>query len=93
LSVEAGTATAPPAFTLSVVVGCPEGRIDLRGFLGLSSDVPKGFTDIRVRDIRINFRSQSDVDNLERLERLMHSSPVFDTNIQDANVNIQVESK
>jgi uncharacterized OsmC-like protein len=65
-----------------------EGDIDLRGFLGLSSDVPKGFT-----DIRINFRVQSDVDNLERLKRLTQYSPVFSTITQGANVDIRVESK
>jgi uncharacterized OsmC-like protein len=65
-----------------------EGDIDLRGFLGLSSDVAKGFTDIRV-----NFKVQSDVDNLERLKALTQYSPVFNTITQGANVDIRVESK
>ena len=43
-----------------------EGDIDLRGFLGLSNDVPKGFT-----DIRLNFKVKADVDNMERLKRLI----------------------
>ena len=63
-----------------------EGDIDLRGFLGLSSVVPKGFT-----DIRINFKVKADVDNMERLKRLTTYSPVFNTITQGANVDIQVE--
>jgi uncharacterized OsmC-like protein len=65
-----------------------EGDIDLRGFLGLSNDVPKGFT-----DIRINFKVKSDVNNLARLKRLTEYSPVFNTITQGANVDIQVQSK
>jgi uncharacterized OsmC-like protein len=65
-----------------------EGDIDLRGFLGLSDDVPKGFT-----DIRINFKVKADVDNMERLKRLTAYSPVFNTITQGANVDIQVEPK
>lgn len=65
-----------------------EGDLDLRGFLGLSSDVPKGFTDIRV-----NFRVKTDVKNLERLKGLAAFSPVFNTITQGANVDIQVSAK
>ena len=65
-----------------------EGDIDLRGFLGLSRDVPKGFTDIRV-----NFKVKADVDNMERLKRLTAYSPVFNTITQGANVTIKVERK
>ena len=65
-----------------------EGDIDLRGFLGLAEDVPKGFTDIRIR-----FRVKADVDNMERLKRLTAYSPVFNTITQGANVDIQVEPK
>jgi uncharacterized OsmC-like protein len=65
-----------------------EGDIDLRGFLGLADDVPKGFT-----DIRINFRVKADVDNMERLKRLTAYSPVFNTITRGANVEIQVVAK
>jgi uncharacterized OsmC-like protein len=65
-----------------------EGDIDLRGFLGLSNDVPKGFTDIRIK-----FRVRADVDNMARLKRLTTYSPVFNTITQGANVDIQVEAK
>jgi uncharacterized OsmC-like protein len=65
-----------------------EGDIDLRGFLGLANDVPKGFTEIRVR-----FKVRADVDNMERLKRLTTYSPVFNTITQGANVDVQVEPK
>jgi uncharacterized OsmC-like protein len=64
-----------------------EGDIDLRGFLGLSNEVPKGFTEIRVR-----FKVKADVDNMERLKRLTAYSPVLNTITQGAKVNIQVEA-
>jgi uncharacterized OsmC-like protein len=65
-----------------------EGDIDLRGFLGLANDVPKGYTDIRVK-----FKVKADIDNMERLKRLTAFSPVFNTITQGANVDIQVEAK
>ena len=65
-----------------------EGDLDLRGFLGLSNDVSKGFTEIRVK-----FKVKADVDNMERLKRLTAYSPVFNTITQGANVDIQVEPK
>lgn len=65
-----------------------EGDIDLRGFLGLANDVPKGFTDIRVK-----FKVKADVDNMERLKRLTAYSPVLNTITQGAKVDIQVEEK
>ncbi|MEN8129075.1 MAG: OsmC family protein [Pseudomonadota bacterium] len=65
-----------------------EGDIDLRGFLGLSNDVPKGYTEIRVK-----FKVKADVDNMERLKRLTAYSPVFNTITQGAKVDIQVEAK
>lgn len=65
-----------------------EGDIDLRGFLGLSSVVPKGFTEIRVK-----FRARADVENMERLQRLAAYSPVLNTITQGAKVDIQVEAK
>lgn len=63
-----------------------EGDIDLRGFLGLSNDVPRGFTDIRVR-----FKVKADVENMERLKRLTEFSPVYNTITHGAKVDIQVE--
>jgi len=65
-----------------------EGDIDLRGFLGISKDVPKGYTDIRVK-----FKVKADTDNMERLKNLAEYSPTFNTLINGANVDIQVEPK
>jgi uncharacterized OsmC-like protein len=65
-----------------------EGDIDLRGFLGLSEDTPKGYTDIRLK-----FKVKADVDNLARLKRLTEYSPVFNTLTHGVKVDIQVEPK
>lgn len=65
-----------------------EGDIDLRGYLGLSNEIPKGYTNIRV-----NFRVKSDVDNMERLQRLALYSPVYHTLVEGVNVDVQVEPK
>ncbi len=65
-----------------------EGDIDLRGFLGLSRDVPKGFTDIRVK-----LRVKADVDNMEQLRGLTAYSPVLNTITRGAHVDIRVDAK
>ena len=65
-----------------------EGDIDLRGFLGLSDEVPKGYTDIRVK-----FKVKADSKDLARLEELIEYSPVFNTLTHGVPVSIQVESK
>jgi uncharacterized OsmC-like protein len=65
-----------------------EGDIDLRGFLGLADDVPKGFTAIRV-----NFKVVTDIRNLERLRRLALFSPVFNTLTQGTHVTVCVDAK
>jgi len=65
-----------------------EGDIDLQGFLGLAKDVPKGYTDIRVK-----FKVKADTDNIERLKDLAQYSPVFNTLINGVNVDIQIEPK
>jgi uncharacterized OsmC-like protein len=65
-----------------------EGDIDLRGFLGLADDVPKGYTHIRVK-----FKVKADVENTERLKRLAEYSPTFNTLIHGTKVDISVEPK
>jgi uncharacterized OsmC-like protein len=65
-----------------------EGDIDLRGFLGIANDVPKGYTDIRVR-----FKVKADAENMGRLRRLAEYSPVYNTIMQGAKVDITVEPK
>lgn len=62
-----------------------EGDIDLRGFLGIAPDVPKGFTAIRVR-----FRVKASPDNVRKLKRLTEFSPVFNTLTQGVPVAVEV---
>jgi uncharacterized OsmC-like protein len=65
-----------------------EGDIDLRGYLGLSNKVPRGYTALRVR-----FKVDADPQYYERLEELSKFSPVFNTITQSAPVDIRVEPK
>jgi len=65
-----------------------EGDIDLNGFLGLSEDAPRGFTNIRAR-----FKVKSNVDDVETLRNLIEYSPVYATLIHGTNVDVSVELK
>lgn len=62
-----------------------EGEIDLRGFLGIANDVPRGFTNIRV-----TFHAKSDADT-EQLKQLAEYSPVYNTLLSGVNVDLRVE--
>ena len=65
-----------------------EGDIDLRGFLGLDEDVPKGYTAIRAK-----FRVKADPEDLETLRGLAAFSPVFSTLTSGTDVDVKVELK
>jgi uncharacterized OsmC-like protein len=65
-----------------------EGDIDLNGFLGLNPDVPKGYTNIRMK-----FRVKTDSKNLKLLKKLSEFSPVYNTIIHGAKVDIDIEPK
>ena len=65
-----------------------EGNIDMQGYLELSKDVPKGYTDIRIK-----YKVKSDEENTERLKRLAEYSPVYNTLIHGTNVDIEIERK
>ena len=65
-----------------------EGDIDLRGFLGLSNDVPKGYTGIRVA-----FRVEADPKDMDRLCELAKFSPVLNTLVKGTRVDVTVEGK
>ena len=65
-----------------------EGDIDLRGFLGLAPEVPKGYTQIRA-----NFRVKAKPEDLERIRELAKFSPVFNTLTDGAEVVVDVELK
>ena len=65
-----------------------EGDIDLRGFLGLADDVPKGYTAIRAK-----FRVKADPADIETLRELAAFSPVFNTLTNGTDVDVKVELK
>jgi uncharacterized OsmC-like protein len=65
-----------------------EGDIDLRGFLGLATDVPKGYTNIRAK-----FRVKAKPEDVSRLRELAYFSPVFNTITRGANVEVDVALK
>lgn len=65
-----------------------EGDIDLRGFLGISDEVRRGYQNIRVK-----FKVKTDAENIERLKALSKLSPVFDVTSNGTNVDVQIEAK
>ena len=65
-----------------------EGDIDLRGFLGLTNEVRRGY-----QNIRVNFKVKTDVENIEKLKALSKLSPVFDVTTKGTNVDVQIERK
>jgi uncharacterized OsmC-like protein len=65
-----------------------EGDLDIGGFLGLNPEIPKGYTNIRVK-----FRVKTDAKNLKLLKRLSEFSPVYNTITQGAKVDIEIEGK
>jgi uncharacterized OsmC-like protein len=64
-----------------------EGDIDLRGFLGLANDVPKGYTAIRA-----TFRVKADPKDMPRIAELAQFSPVFNTLMRGTVVDVQVDA-
>jgi len=63
-----------------------EGDIDVRGFLGLSPDVPRGF-----KNIRVTMHVQSDAPP-EKLRELAEYSPVFNTIANATPVEISIDN-
>ena len=63
-----------------------EGDIDLRGFLGISKDVRKGYREIRVK---IRVKSKGDVAVLRELAQY---SPVFDVVSNSLPVKVTIET-
>jgi uncharacterized OsmC-like protein len=63
-----------------------EGELDIRGFMGLSSDVRKGY-----QNIRVTFRVKTDSENVERLRELAEFSPVFDVVSNGTSVDLNIE--
>jgi uncharacterized OsmC-like protein len=65
-----------------------EGDIDLRGFLGLSAEVRKGYEEIRVK-----FKVKTDAENVERLKAFSKLSPVYDVVSTGTRVKVEIERK
>ncbi len=65
-----------------------EGDIDLRGFLGLTDEVRRGY-----EEIRVNFRVKTDAENVERLKAFSRLSPVYDTVSGGTRVKVQIDRK
>jgi len=68
-----------------------EGDIDLRGFLGLSEDVPVGY-----KNIRVYFKIDADVSGQEKEEMVRVAqkySPVFNTITKSAPVSVEIDKK
>jgi len=66
-----------------------EGDIDLRGFLGLSEDVPVGY-----KKIRVLFKIDADVSDEQKEEMVRMGqkySPVFNTITKSAPVSVRLE--
>jgi len=66
-----------------------EGDIDLRGFLGLSEDVPVGY-----QEIRVYFKIDADIsdeDKEELVRMAMKYSPVFNTITKSAPVSVHLD--
>lgn len=68
-----------------------EGDLDLRGFLGLSEEVPVGY-----QDIRIYFTIDADVSEEKKLEMIKMAqkySPVFNTVTRATPVSVHLDTK
>lgn len=66
-----------------------EGDIDLRGFLGLSEEVPVGY-----QEIRVYFKIDADVSEEEKAEMVKAAqkySPVFNTITKSAPVSVHLD--
>jgi len=81
---------AAKGIKLNAVESRLEGDIDLRGFLGISDDVRRGY-----ENIRIYYKIDADVPN-EELEELIQMgtkySPVFDTFTNPVQVSAQLDN-
>ena len=63
-----------------------EGDLDMRGFLGLSDEVRRGY-----KNIRVNFKVKTDAENLKRLKALSKLSAVYDVTSNGTDVDVQIE--
>ena len=77
---------AARGIAIEAVESTLEGDIDIRGFLGLSSEVRKGYHDVRVR-MRVKSAAAP-----ETLAKLAKFSPVYDIVANSLPVEVMVET-
>jgi hypothetical protein len=65
-----------------------EGDLDLRGFMAISDEVRPGY-----REIRVNFKVETDPENVATLKELIRLSPVYDVVSKGTKVIVQVAKK
>jgi uncharacterized OsmC-like protein len=63
-----------------------EGDIDIRGFMGLSNEVRRGY-----EHIRVHFKIKTDAADLEKLKELAKFSPVYDVVSRGTKVEIFID--
>jgi hypothetical protein len=64
------------------------GDLDLRGFLAISDEVRPGY-----QEIRVNFKVETNPENVETLKELIRLSPVYDVVSNGTRVIVQVVKK
>ncbi len=81
---------AANGITLNEVESSVEGDLDLRGILDLDENVRSGY-----QDMRVNFKvkTEGSHEQLELLERLCKTSPVFDIVTNGVPVSVSLEEK
>ena len=80
---------AARGITLEKVSSRYEGDLDLRGFLGLSEEVPVGY-----QTIRVYFTIEAEISETQKEELVKMAqkySPVFNTITQATPVSVQLE--
>jgi hypothetical protein len=65
-----------------------EGDLDLRGLLAVSDEVRPGY-----QEIRVNFKVETNPENVEILKELVRLSPVYDVVSSGTEVIVQVAKK
>jgi hypothetical protein len=65
-----------------------EGDLDLRGLLAVSDEVRPGY-----QEIRVNFKVETNPENVKILKELVKLSPVYDVVSSGTRVIVQVTKK
>lgn len=80
---------AAKGITIHAMESRLEGDIDLRGFLGLSDDIPRGYKEIRMF---VNIEADAPAEQLEEIVKLGPTySPVFDTITRAVPVTVKLD--